>query len=125
MRYGLSLPNFGEFFSPRRLAELARDAEDAGWDGFFLWDHVLAWPVPMVDPWVALAAIAMSAQRMRIGPIVTPLPRRRPVKLARRRCPSTTCQKAAWSLGSGSVRHVGVGQPGRADRPAREGRDAG
>ena len=54
MQYGLSLPNFGEFFSPRRLADLAREAEAAGWDGFFLWDHVLAWPMPMVDPWVAL-----------------------------------------------------------------------
>jgi alkanesulfonate monooxygenase SsuD/methylene tetrahydromethanopterin reductase-like flavin-dependent oxidoreductase (luciferase family) len=83
VQYGLSLPNFGEFFSPRRLADLAREAEAAGWDGFFLWDHVLAWPVPMVDPWIALTAIAMSTQRMRIGPMVTPLPRRRPVKLAR------------------------------------------
>jgi alkanesulfonate monooxygenase SsuD/methylene tetrahydromethanopterin reductase-like flavin-dependent oxidoreductase (luciferase family) len=44
MQYGLSLPNFGEFFSPRRLAELAREAEDAGWDGFFLWDHASPGP---------------------------------------------------------------------------------
>ena len=83
MQYGLTLPNFGEYFDPRGLAALARDAEAAGWDGFFLWDHVQFMPVPTVDPWVALAAIALSTERMRIGPLVTPLPRRRPVKLAR------------------------------------------
>jgi alkanesulfonate monooxygenase SsuD/methylene tetrahydromethanopterin reductase-like flavin-dependent oxidoreductase (luciferase family) len=104
VQYGLSVPNFGEFFSPRRLAELAREAEDAGWDGFFLWDHVLAWPMPMVDPWVALTAIAMSTQRMRIGPIVTPLPRRRPVKLAREAVSLDHLSEGRLILG------VGIGQ---------------
>jgi alkanesulfonate monooxygenase SsuD/methylene tetrahydromethanopterin reductase-like flavin-dependent oxidoreductase (luciferase family) len=83
MRYGVTVPNFGECFHPRTLAEMAREAEAAGWDGFFLWDHVLLWPGPMVDPWVALACIAMQTQHIRLGPLVTPLPRRRPVKLAR------------------------------------------
>jgi alkanesulfonate monooxygenase SsuD/methylene tetrahydromethanopterin reductase-like flavin-dependent oxidoreductase (luciferase family) len=40
MRFGLSIPNFGDWADPRRIARLAREAEDAGWDGFFLWDHV-------------------------------------------------------------------------------------
>src|SRR5260221_4489362 len=84
MRYGLYLPNFGEFASARVLAQLVREAEDAGWDGFFLWDHVLtAAPVPFVDPWVALGAMALTTERIRLGPLVTPLPRRRPWKLAR------------------------------------------
>src|SRR5690348_5018854 len=86
MQYGISVPNFGAYFDPRVLAALARDAEQAGWDGFFLWDHMLGFypgPVPVVDPWVALAAIAMATERVRIGPMVTPLPRRRPQKLAR------------------------------------------
>lgn len=83
MRYGVTLPNFGHFFEPRSLATVARDAEEAGWDGFFLWDHVFFGLFPTVDPWVALAAIAMSTDRVRIGPLVTPLPRRRPLKLAR------------------------------------------
>jgi alkanesulfonate monooxygenase SsuD/methylene tetrahydromethanopterin reductase-like flavin-dependent oxidoreductase (luciferase family) len=84
MRYALNLPPFGEFADARALADLAREAEEAGWDGFFLWDHILAEPgTPVADPWVALTAIAMSTQRMRIGPLVTPLPRRRPWKLAR------------------------------------------
>ncbi len=83
MRFGLTVPNFGDYFDPRVLAALARDAEHAGWDGFFVWDHAVIWPTPIVDPWVALAAIAIATERIRIGPLVTPLPRRRPTKLAR------------------------------------------
>jgi alkanesulfonate monooxygenase SsuD/methylene tetrahydromethanopterin reductase-like flavin-dependent oxidoreductase (luciferase family) len=86
LRYGLSMPNFGEGIDAGEIAGLAREAEEAGWDGFFLWDHLLAFspgPVPVVDPWIALAAAATSTSRIRLGPMVTPLPRRRPVKLAR------------------------------------------
>ena len=83
MKYAVSLPNFGDCFDPRTLAEMAREAEAAGWDGFFLWDHVQLIPTPTVDPWIALAAIALATERIKLGPLVTPLPRRRPVKLAR------------------------------------------
>ncbi len=84
MRYGVWVPNFGEYGDPRTLVALAVDAEAAGWDGFFLWDHVLrAETVPIVDPWVALSAIAARTERVRLGTLVTPLPRRRPWKLAR------------------------------------------
>lgn len=83
MQYGLTVPPFSDFFDPRTLAALAAEAEHAGWDGFFLWDHVLLWPAPIAAPWVALTAIALSTTRMRIGALVTPLPRRRPVKFAR------------------------------------------
>ncbi|HEY7350536.1 MAG TPA: LLM class flavin-dependent oxidoreductase [Ktedonobacterales bacterium] len=84
MRYALDLPNFGDWANPRTLAELAREAEEAGWDGFFLWDHLQAFPAaPFADPWVALAAMAQHTQRIRLGTMVTPLPRRRPWKLAR------------------------------------------
>ncbi|MBE0698069.1 MAG: LLM class flavin-dependent oxidoreductase [Anaerolineaceae bacterium] len=85
MQYGMSLPNFNDFGSPRVLAQLARDAEDAGWDGFFIWDHMIfnGIPRPFADPWVALAAAAVNTQRIRLGPLLTPLPRRRPWKLAR------------------------------------------
>jgi len=71
-------PPFADFFDPRTLAALAAEAEQAGWDGFFLWDHVLLWPTPLADPWIALAAIALNTTRIRIGPLVPPLPRRRP-----------------------------------------------
>ena len=83
MRYGVTLPNFGPYADARVLASLAREAEGAGWDGFFLWDHVLLVPWPTVDPWIAMAAIALATERVRIGALVTPVPRRRPVKLAR------------------------------------------
>jgi alkanesulfonate monooxygenase SsuD/methylene tetrahydromethanopterin reductase-like flavin-dependent oxidoreductase (luciferase family) len=83
MRYGISLPPFGPYADARAIAQLARDAEQAGWDGFFLWDHVLLFPWPTVDPWVTMTAIALSTERIRFGALVTPLPRRRPIKLAR------------------------------------------
>ncbi len=84
MKYGLYLPNFGAFGDARALAELAEAAERAGWDGFFVWDHI-ARPggPPVVDPWIALSAIAVATERVRIGALVTPLARRRPQKVAR------------------------------------------
>jgi alkanesulfonate monooxygenase SsuD/methylene tetrahydromethanopterin reductase-like flavin-dependent oxidoreductase (luciferase family) len=83
MKFGIYLPNFGPYGDANTLADLARDAENSGWDGFFIWDHVAGWTLPMVDPWVALAAIAVSTKKIRIGTTVTPLPRRRPWKVAR------------------------------------------
>lgn len=84
MRFGLYLPNFDLFGEAAVLAEFAALGEESGWDGFFIWDH-LEWPdsEPAVDPWVALAAVAMSTDRIRLGTLVTPLPRRDIVKLAR------------------------------------------
>ena len=86
MNYGIYLPPFGPYSDARVLADLARDAEQTGWDGFFLWDHIAPapdWPKPMVDPWIALTAVALNTQTIQFGPMVTPLPRRRPWKYAR------------------------------------------
>ncbi|WP_199423098.1 LLM class flavin-dependent oxidoreductase [Actinotalea solisilvae] len=86
MRFCVTVPNFGPGVDVDLLARWAVDAEEAGWDGFFLWDHLLAWdpgPVDVVDPWMALAVAADRTSRIRLGTLVTPLPRRRPVKLAR------------------------------------------
>jgi alkanesulfonate monooxygenase SsuD/methylene tetrahydromethanopterin reductase-like flavin-dependent oxidoreductase (luciferase family) len=84
MRYAIDVPQFGDYADPRMLAVLARDAEQAGWDGFFIWDHInVGWPAPVADPWIALAAIACATSRIRLGPLVTPLFRRNPWKLAR------------------------------------------
>lgn len=58
-------------------AELAAVAEEHGWDGFFVWE-----PVWGVDAWVALTAAAMRTERIRLGTMLTPLPRRRPWDLA-------------------------------------------
>src|SRR5260221_3717405 len=86
MQFAINTPNFGSFGDARLLAELAHEAENAGWDGFFVWDHIGGSPeqaLPMADPWIALAAMAMTTSRVKLGPMVTPLPRRRPWKLAR------------------------------------------
>jgi alkanesulfonate monooxygenase SsuD/methylene tetrahydromethanopterin reductase-like flavin-dependent oxidoreductase (luciferase family) len=85
MRSGLFLPLFDELADPAAVAGLAAEAEAAGWDGFFVWDHV-RWREPVVDvadTQVTLAAIATATSRIRLGPLVTPLARRRPVKVAR------------------------------------------
>jgi alkanesulfonate monooxygenase SsuD/methylene tetrahydromethanopterin reductase-like flavin-dependent oxidoreductase (luciferase family) len=84
MRYAVDLPQFGPYANPLLLSELAREAEDAGWDGFFLWDHIqVGWPDAVADPWIALSAIASVTKRILLGPMVTPLPRRNPWKVAR------------------------------------------
>ena len=86
MQYGVTLPNVR--VDARTLADLAHDAEVAGWDGVFIWDSVHSETddlkgQPTCDPWIALTAMAMTTERVRIGPLVTPPTRRRPWKLAR------------------------------------------
>lgn len=105
MRYGLSVPNFAE---PQRLLELARAADRSGWDGFFLWDHIVVdrdRPVPMSEPWTVLAAAATATSRTRLGTLVTPVPRRRPWVLARQ---VTTVDQLS---GGRAVLGVGLGFP--------------
>ncbi len=84
MRFAIFLPPFAEFAEPRRVVELSRQAEEAGWDGLFFWDHMLAFPgMAVADPWVVMAAVAAVTERIRLGALVTPLPRRRPWVLSR------------------------------------------
>jgi alkanesulfonate monooxygenase SsuD/methylene tetrahydromethanopterin reductase-like flavin-dependent oxidoreductase (luciferase family) len=86
IRFGVFLPNFGPFGDASVLGDLAAAAEQHGWDGFFIWDHILFLEEPpqdVVDPWVALAAIALRTERLRFGALMTPLARRRPWKVAR------------------------------------------
>ncbi len=84
MRFAVSLPNFGELGDPSVLVDLAVRAESAGWSGFYLWDHIVLDPgLPFSEPWVTLGAIAQATSRIRIGPMVTPIPRRRPWVVAR------------------------------------------
>lgn len=84
MKHCLYVPPFGTFGDVNLLVDLAGVAERTGWDGFYLWDHVLfERDVPFVDPWVTLTAIACATERIRLGPLVTPLSRRRPWVVAR------------------------------------------
>ncbi len=102
VRFGLFFPQFEELADPGRLAELAVVAEEAGWSGFFLWDHMLARPgMAVCDPWIAMTSIAAATREIRFGAMVTPLARRRPWVLAR--------QAAAIDVLSGGRLVIGVG----------------
>jgi alkanesulfonate monooxygenase SsuD/methylene tetrahydromethanopterin reductase-like flavin-dependent oxidoreductase (luciferase family) len=85
MRSGLFLPLFDALAEPAVVARVSAEAEEGGWHGVFVWDN-LRYEEPVVDvadPWIALAAMATATERIRLGPLVTPLARRRPVKVAR------------------------------------------
>jgi alkanesulfonate monooxygenase SsuD/methylene tetrahydromethanopterin reductase-like flavin-dependent oxidoreductase (luciferase family) len=103
MQWGLYLLNVGPFHDPRTLVDLARAAEDAGWDGFFLADNLAAGAgVPVVDTWSTLAAIAGQTRRIRLGPLVTALPRRHLGRLAREAVTLDHLSGGRLTLGVGS-----------------------
>jgi alkanesulfonate monooxygenase SsuD/methylene tetrahydromethanopterin reductase-like flavin-dependent oxidoreductase (luciferase family) len=85
MKYGLDMASAGAAGDAQTMGELAHIAEESGWEGIFLEDYIV-WQshpdIPTYDPWIALAAMAMRTQRIRLGTMVTPIARRRPWKLA-------------------------------------------
>ena len=108
MRYAVNVPNFEDYSDVRTVAALAADAEAAGWDGFFVWDHlafVKALRLRIADPWMLLCGIALATERLRLGPMVTPVPRRRPWKLARE---TVTLDRLS---GGRLILGVGLGEP--------------
>lgn len=118
MRFGLYLPNQADFADVATLAALARDAEDAGWDGIFIWDEIVPvyeyavgrpkaeselgtdWAAA-ADGIVALTAIAAATEAIRFGTLVTPVSRLRPEVFAH--------QTATLDRFSGGRLVVGVG----------------
>jgi alkanesulfonate monooxygenase SsuD/methylene tetrahydromethanopterin reductase-like flavin-dependent oxidoreductase (luciferase family) len=103
VKRAIDVPPFGELADPRVLAGLAAAAEERGWDGFFVWDHIVyRAPVRAVaDPWVALAAVACVTNRLRIGPLITPLSRRRVHKVARETVTLDLLSSGRLTLGVG------------------------
>jgi alkanesulfonate monooxygenase SsuD/methylene tetrahydromethanopterin reductase-like flavin-dependent oxidoreductase (luciferase family) len=88
VRYSINIPNFGDFADARTVARVATAAEEAGWDGLFVWDHVVhskqqRQGQAFGDPWMLLTAAALATSRIKLGPLVTPVARRRPEQLAR------------------------------------------
>ncbi|WP_330323954.1 LLM class flavin-dependent oxidoreductase [Streptomyces pseudovenezuelae] len=103
LRSALWLPLFDDLADPSTVARIAADAEEAGWDGCFVWDQ-LCWRAPVrqvADPWIALAAIATVTERIRLGPMVTALPRRRPAKVARESATLDRLSEGRLTLGVG------------------------
>jgi alkanesulfonate monooxygenase SsuD/methylene tetrahydromethanopterin reductase-like flavin-dependent oxidoreductase (luciferase family) len=100
---GLFLPPFEELADPLTVARLAAEAEEGGWTGVFVWDH-LRWCEPIsaiADPWITLAAIATSTSHVRLGPMVTPLARRRPAKVAKETATLDRLSAGRLTLGVG------------------------
>lgn len=118
MRRGIFLAPFDDLSDPRLVAELAAEAESAGWDGFFVWDHV-RYTTPrgeVADPWITLSAVALATERLRIGPLVTPLSRRRVHKLARETVTLDRLSGGRLILGAG----LGSDNHGELDFPGEE-----
>ncbi|MCG3227578.1 MAG: LLM class flavin-dependent oxidoreductase [Candidatus Heimdallarchaeota archaeon] len=108
MKFGLYAPNFGNTFGdPLLTVSLFEEAELAGWDGFFLWDHIF-YPgssPPIIDPFTTLAAAAVNTKKLIIGTTVTAVPRRRPWKLARECVTLDHLSNGRFILG------IGLGDP--------------
>jgi alkanesulfonate monooxygenase SsuD/methylene tetrahydromethanopterin reductase-like flavin-dependent oxidoreductase (luciferase family) len=73
VQYGFVVP----WADAAQVGELAVVAESNGWDGLFVWE-----PVWGVDAWVSLAVAACQTATIRLGTMLTPLPRRKPWELA-------------------------------------------
>lgn len=130
MQFGVSLPPFEHFADPQLLISLGRRAENAGWDGFFLWDHIVRdFDCPIADPWVALAAVATHTHRIRLGTLVTPVARRRPWVLARQALTLDHLSNGRLILGVGlgsraEIEFTPFGEPGE-DRTRAQKLDEG
>ncbi|MCA1712550.1 MAG: LLM class flavin-dependent oxidoreductase [Actinobacteria bacterium] len=104
MRTALFLPIFDELAEPAVVARVAAQAEEAGWDGLFVWDH-LQYREPVVgigDPWITMAAVACATERLLTGPMVTPLARRRPAIVARQTTALDRLSQGRFVLGVGT-----------------------
>lgn len=119
-RRGIDIAPFDDLAEPARVVDLAVAAEERGWDGFFVWDHLIHRPPvrAAADPWVTLAAVATRTQRLRIGPMVTPVARRRPHQLAKETVTLDRLSEGRLVLGVG----LGADSTGEFD-PARFGEE--
>jgi alkanesulfonate monooxygenase SsuD/methylene tetrahydromethanopterin reductase-like flavin-dependent oxidoreductase (luciferase family) len=100
---GLFVAPFDALADPRVVADLAAVAEEAGWEGFFVWDHLQYGDRvdEIADAWVCCAAVAMRTRSLLFGPMVTPLARRRPQVLARQAASLAVLSEGRFVLGLG------------------------
>jgi alkanesulfonate monooxygenase SsuD/methylene tetrahydromethanopterin reductase-like flavin-dependent oxidoreductase (luciferase family) len=128
MRYSVNVPNIGQFAAPEVFAEVARRAEEAGWDALLVWDHVAGekdrrWEI--ADPWILLTAAALATRRIRLGTAITPVARRRPAKLAREVTTLDRLTGGRMILGVGLVSISPAGTPRRRENRGGLPADAG
>jgi hypothetical protein len=124
MRQGISISAAGPGGDPRSMAQMAADAEEAGWDAVFLEDYIVYPGTPALatyDPWLVLAAMAVATRRIRLGTLVTPITPRRPWK----RPPWIICPAAASSWASAPERRPRPVLPLSVRLSARSGGEAG
>ena len=100
MKYGLDVSIAGEFADLPSLIRLAIEAEQARWNGFFLQDYLIS-DQPVVDPWIALSAIATQTHKIRLGVLMTALPRRRAWIVARQTVTLDRLSKGRLIFGAG------------------------
>jgi alkanesulfonate monooxygenase SsuD/methylene tetrahydromethanopterin reductase-like flavin-dependent oxidoreductase (luciferase family) len=107
MKFGLYLCNYGAYANPENLKKISIAAEESNWDGIYLWDHInpSKQGVNVIDPWIALSIVAFNTNKIRLGTTVTPIPRRRPRKLARETVSIDHLSNGRFTLG------VGIGSP--------------
>lgn len=107
----IACPCFAE--DPEELIELGVSAEKTGFDGFFIWDHIVfaneGDGPPIIDPWLVLAVVAARTSVIKIGTMVTPVSRRRPWVLARQTASLDVLSRGRLILG------VGLGSPPHGD----------
>jgi alkanesulfonate monooxygenase SsuD/methylene tetrahydromethanopterin reductase-like flavin-dependent oxidoreductase (luciferase family) len=111
LRRGLAVPCFTA--DPADIIGLGLAAEQAGFDGFFLWDHLThddrGDGPPALDPWPLLAVLATQTAQIRLGTLITPVPRRRPWQLAKE---TVTVDRLS---GGRLILGVGIGSPAYGD----------
>ena len=103
-KFGVYIANHGLTSNPQDYVRLAKSAEECGWEGFFLWDHVfLPWAPEqdILDPWSILSAIATQTDKLTLGTTVTPLARRRPMVVARQAMTINKLSNGKFILGVG------------------------
>jgi alkanesulfonate monooxygenase SsuD/methylene tetrahydromethanopterin reductase-like flavin-dependent oxidoreductase (luciferase family) len=110
MKHGIILTSGG----PADAADLAAEAEAAGWDGVFTWDGISVGDMDTYDPWVVISAMAMRTSRVRLGAMVTPPSRRRPWKLAREAASVDVLSggRLVMPVGLGALDDAGFGNVG-------------
>jgi alkanesulfonate monooxygenase SsuD/methylene tetrahydromethanopterin reductase-like flavin-dependent oxidoreductase (luciferase family) len=123
MHFAIEIVPFGDFADPRITTRLAQAAEDSGWEGLFIWDHLAyVFGFPGMDPWVGLSAAAALTRTIKLGVNVSPLPRYRPHVLAQTLTSLDVLSQGrtilGFGLGGAQEEFSAFGEPGDARQRA-------